>query len=134
MKVIGLVLKLQKKNILSLEDFYDDIFDFISKIINEKDNIYCNPRLDNGIIFGDADLIINDEIMDFKTSYHEEINIEHTLQLLIYTALARSKGIQINKISIYNPLCGVYYYANISEWDKDEELLDYLVNKVKVKI
>ena len=25
-------------------------------------------------------------------------------------------------------------YANISEWDKDEELLDYLVNKVKLKI
>jgi hypothetical protein len=129
----NLYIEISKKNVLSLQDFYDEIYDFISTIINKETNIYCNPRLDNGIIFGDADLIINNEIMDFKTSYHEDINIEYTLQLLIYTALARSKGIQINKISIYNPLCGVYYYADISNWDKDEELLDYLVNKVKPK-
>jgi len=129
----NLYVEISKKNILSLQDFYDDIYAFISTTINDKSNVYCNPRLDNGIIFGDADLIINDEIMDFKTSYHEDINIEYTLQLLIYTALARSKGIQINKISIFNPLCGVYYYADISEWDKDEELLDYLINKVKPK-
>lgn len=130
----NLYIEISKKNILSLEEFYDDIYSFISTIITENTNVYCNPRLDNGIIFGDADLIINNEIMDFKTSYHENINIEYTLQLLIYTALARSKGIEINKISIYNPLCGVYYYADISKWDKDEELLDYLINKVKLNI
>ena len=104
-------IEISKKNILSLEEFYDGIYSFISTIITENTNVYCNPRLDNGIIFGDADLIINNEIMDFKTSYQENINIEYTLQLLIYTALGRSKGIEINKISVYNPLCGVYYYA-----------------------
>ena len=69
--------------------------------------------------------------MDFKTSFNEDINVEYTLQLLIYSALARSKGMQINKISIFNPLCGVYNYADVSKWDKDEELLEYLVNKLK---
>jgi len=129
----NLYVNITKNNILSLHDFYNDIYEFISSIINQKSNVYCNPRLDNGIIFGDADLIINNEIMDFKTSFHEDINVEYTLQLLIYTSLARSKGIQINKISIYNPLCGIYYYADISEWDKDEDLLDYLISKVKPK-
>ena len=82
----NLYVEISKKNILSLKYFYDDIYAFISTTINDKSNVYCNPRLDNGIIFGDADLIINDEIMDFKTSYHEDINIEYTLQLLIYTS------------------------------------------------
>ena len=126
----NLYIEITKESVLSINDFYNDIFSFISSIITKDSNIYCNPKLDNGIIFGDADLIINDEIMDFKTSYNQEINIEHTLQLLIYTSLARSKGIKINKISIYNPLCGIYYYSDISKWDNDEELLDYLVNKI----
>ena len=72
--------------------------------------------------------------MDFKTSYNGDLNVEYTLQLLIYASLARSKGIQINKISIYNPLTGSYFYSDISKWDKDEELLDYLVNKVKPNV
>ena len=130
----NLYIPISKEDVLSLQEFYNDIYDFLSCIINEESNIYCNPRLDNGIIFGDADLIINNEIMDFKTSYHEDINIEYTLQLLIYTALARNKGIQINKVSIYNPLCGIYYYADVSDWDKDEDLLEYLISKVKLKI
>ena len=130
----NLYVEISKKNIHSLEEFYDDIFEFISNIISKNTNVYCNPQLDNGLIFGDADLIINNEIMDFKTSFNEDVNIEYTLQLLIYTSLARSKGMNINKISVYNPLCGVYYYADISSWEKDEELLEYLINKVKPKI
>ena len=39
-----------------------------------------------------------------------------------------------NKISIYNPLNGVYYYSDISKWDRDEDLLDYLINKVKPNV
>ena len=130
----NLYIEISKKNVNLLDEFYNDIYNFISSLINENTNVYCNPRLDNGIIYGDADLIFNDEIMDFKTSYNGDINIEYTLQLLIYTALARSKGIQINKISIYNPLNGVYYYSDISKWDRDEDLLDYLINKVKPNV
>ena len=127
----NLYVDISKDNILSLMEFYEDIFSFIKKFITNDMNIYCNPRLDNGVIFGDADLIINNEIMDFKTSFSEDVNIEHTLQLLTYTALARCRGMVINKISIFNPLNGYYYHANIENWDKDDELLDYLVGKIK---
>lgn len=127
----NLYVEISKDNVTSLIDFYEEINSFISAIIKNNSNVYCNPKLENGIIYGDADLIINNEVMDFKTSFNEDINVEYTLQLLIYSALARSKGMQINKISIFNPLCGVYNYADVSKWDKDEELLEYLVNKLK---
>lgn len=130
----NLYIDIEKKNVNLLEEFYDDIFSFISSIIKDESNVYCNPRLDNGSIYGDADLIVNNEVMDFKTSYNGDINIEYTLQLLIYASLARSRGIQINKISIYNPLTGSYFYSDISNWDKDEDLLDYLINKVKPNV
>ena len=58
------------------------------------------------------------------------MNIEHTLQLLLYTSLARSKGMKINKVSIYNPLLGKYYYSDVSKWDKEEELLEYFQNLI----
>ena len=88
--------------------------------------IFCNPDLNNGMIYGDADIIIENEIMDFKTSANKDMNIEYTLQLLLYTSLARSKGMKIDKISIFNPLLGIYNYCNIENWNKDEELLEYI--------
>ena len=36
---------------------------------------------------------------------------------------------QIDKISIFNPLLGEYSYADISLWNKDEVLLDYFEDK-----
>ncbi len=71
-------------------------------------------------------MIIDNEILDIKTSNKSDVNIEFTLQLLIYTSLSRIKGMKIDKISIFNPLLGEYNYADISLWDKDEVLLDYL--------
>ena len=57
------------------------------------------------------------------------MNIEHTLQLLIYASLAKYQGMDINKVSIFNPLKGTYKFADLSEWNRDEELLEYLSNK-----
>ena len=74
-------------------------------------------------------MIIENEILDMKTSSKKDINIEYTLQLLLYTSLARYKGMKIDKISIFNPLLGIYHYCDVSEWNKNEELLEYLHNK-----
>ena len=124
-----LYIDISKENILSLEEFYSDISNFIEKFVSNK-FVFCNPDLNNGIIYGDADLIIDDEILDIKTSSNKDMNIEHTLQLLLYTSLARSKGMKINKVSIYNPLLGKYYYSDVSKWDKEEELLEYFQNLI----
>jgi len=122
-----LYIEIKKEEILSLDGFYKDINNFIKKLVDNKIT-FCNPNLDDGYIFGDADLIIENEILDIKTSSNKDMNIEYTLQLLLYTALARYKGMKIDKISIFNPLLGIYYYCDITNWNKDEELLEYLHN------
>jgi len=122
-----LYIDIKKEDIISLDGFYNDIYNFIKSVIENK-IIFCNPDLDDGYIFGDADLIIENEILDIKTSSNKDMNIEYSLQLLIYTALARFKGMKINKISIFNPLLGIYYYCDVTNWNKDEELLEFLHN------
>ena len=122
-----LYINIKKEDIISLDGFYNDIYNFIKSVIENK-IIFCNPDLDDGYIFGDADLIIENEILDIKTSSNKDMNIEYSLQLLIYTALARFKGMKINKISIFNPLLGIYYYCDVTNWNKDEELLEFLHN------
>ena len=122
-----LYIDIKKNDVLSLTTFYNDINHFIKQLTLDK-RVFCNPDLNDGHIFGDADLIIEDEILDIKTSSNKDMNIEYTLQLLIYSALARYKGMKINKISIFNPLLGIYYYTDISNWNKQDELLDYLHN------
>ena len=73
------------------KSLFDNIYNFMLKKTNNK-VVFCNPNLDNGIIFGDADLIIDNEILDIKTSNKSEINIEFTLQLLIYASLAKVRA------------------------------------------
>ena len=123
-----LYINIEKDKVLGLKSFYKDINTFIKKLINDK-IVFCNPDLNDGLIFGDADLIIENEVLDIKTSSKKDINIEYTLQLLLYTSLARYKGMKIDKISIFNPLLGMYHYCDVSEWNKNEELLEYLHNK-----
>ena len=124
-----LYINIEKDKVLNLKSFYKDINIFVKKLINDK-IVFCNPDLNNGVIFGDADLMIENEILDIKTSSKKEINIEFTLQLLVYSSLARYKGMKIDKISIFNPLLGMYNYCDISNWNKNEELLEFLSNKI----
>jgi len=120
--------EIDENEIMKSKSLFDNIYNFMLKKTNNK-VVFCNPNLDNGVIFGDADLIIDNEILDIKTSNKSEINIEFTLQLLIYASLAKVKGMQIDKISIFNPLLGEYNCADLSLWNKDEVLIDYLEDK-----
>lgn len=120
-----LYIDINKNDVLKLDNFYNDIFNFINSISKNK-KCLLNPKLSNNYIYGDADLIIDNEIMDFKTSINKDINIEFTLQLLLYTSLAKQKNININKISIFNPLLGLYHYCDITKWNNHDELLNYI--------
>ena len=97
--------EIEENEILRCKSLFDSIYNFVRGKVDGK-LVFCNPSLENGIIYGDADLIIDNEILDIKTSNKSDVNIEFTLQLLIYTSLARIKGMKIDKISIFNPLLG----------------------------
>ena len=93
--------------------------------------IYCNPNLNNNFISGDADLIVDTTLIDFKNSNYSKMNIEYLLQLLIYTQLAREKGYKIDYITIFNPLKGLLHHYNIKDWKDGEKLLSFIYGKIK---
>jgi hypothetical protein len=129
----NLYTKINEDDILSLNEWYKEIDNFVDKyFFNKKKDrmIYCNPSLNNNFISGDADLIVDTTLIDFKNSNFINMNIEYLLQLLIYTQLAREKGYKIEYITIFNPLKGVLHHYNIKDWNKGEELLSYIYGKI----
>jgi len=105
---------------------YDKIKSYIqSKLLNKK-TILCNPILsDKDLkISGDADLIIDNEIIDFKYSKYIDGKITDFIQLLIYSCLYYKKyNIICNKLTIYNPYLGLEKYIII-----DENILNQFLN------
>jgi hypothetical protein len=75
-------------------------------------------------LWGVADLIIGDTIVDIKCSVERTgIQAHWVLQLMCYLSLARLKGIQVNAIGIYNPMQGFFWKAPMHHWQRHEELI-----------
>ena len=101
---------------------------FTTKMKNK--NIICHYSITNDIISGNLDLLVDDTIIDYKVSSNKNITIEWILQLLLYTYLAREKGHTINNIGIYNPLIGKLRIINIEKWEKDKQLVNFILSKI----
>lgn len=66
-------------------------------------------------------------VVDFKTSTSSSCKLEWVIQLLTYTSLLRTlKKVDVKYIMIYNPLQGITSSFDVSEWNKENELLEYL--------
>ncbi|GAQ90389.1 DNA helicase II [Klebsormidium nitens] len=73
---------------------------------------------------GICDLVIGTTMVEIKASMEPGgVQIGWVLQALLYAALARERGLDIQEIAIYNPLKGFLWRAPISEWTKGPELL-----------
>jgi hypothetical protein len=95
---------------------YKNIITYVNEKVNNKKNILLNPGLGNDKlqISADADLIIDNELIDIKVSNSVGLNINDFIQLLVYATLYHMKtNIVCNKISIYNPILGVENYIII---------------------
>jgi hypothetical protein len=69
------------------------------------------------------------KIVDFKTSTAKQIQIEWILQLLSYCALLRIyEKLPVDYVSIYNPLNGYEYIIDVTDWNKEKDLLNLLAN------
>jgi hypothetical protein len=110
---------------------------YIQEKINEKkDKVICNPALGNKElkIGGDADLIIDEELLDFKCSknYIGE-NINDFIQLFLYICLYfMQTGIKIKKISILNPILNYEKFINLNNWNHYDKIISLLKNRVNV--
>lgn len=80
-------------------------------------------------VHGELDLRIGDTIIDYKTSVNDEISMQWFVQLLCYKALCDLNEKKITTLAILNPLRGWYSEIDVSAWDKQCELLAYLIKK-----
>lgn len=131
----SLYIQITENDLLELGEWLLDVEKYVTNYI-VKHNVLLDTSLSNSIIGADADIIIsktNDytdtTIIDIKNSNNNTVNLEHIIQLLGYTILAREKGMIINNIEIFNPLNGNQYIYNISEWNGDK-LKNYLLDRI----
>lgn len=120
-----------KNNNINIADNLDL---FLRNKLENKTIILCNPTLGNRdlLIGADADLIIDDELIDIKCSkYYIGENIEDYIQLFIYISLYFIKtGIKCKKITILNPILSYEKSINLNDWDHYDEIIDLLKMRI----
>lgn len=109
------------------QESHDNIIHYVKEKIRNKTNILLNPTLGQAKISADADLIIDNEIIDIKTSKYIDGDKNDFIQLIIYAALYYLKtSIICDKLSIYNPILGKEYSIKI-----DINLINNFLNIIK---
>lgn len=94
----------------------------------QPNDIKLNPTLGNSHvgIQADADLIIGDALIDFKCSSYD-IGKNHFVQLFIYHCLNYINNKHTcNKLIIINPILGIQYEMDISEWKHIDDMIQLL--------
>lgn len=95
-------IKLKYKTIYNdLNNLTETLIDLKEEFIGKK--IFLNPTFKNSSLLGgaDADLIIDDILIDIKTVVNAIITKDMLSQLIGYLVLADFDNIKINKIGIY---------------------------------
>lgn len=111
-------------------EWYHNINHFFTNKMKSYHHIISHYGIITNKLSGNLDLLVDDTIIDYKVSSNKNITIEWILQLLLYTYLARDIGHIINNIGIYNPLLGKLKIINIEKWDKEKELVDFILSKI----
>jgi len=116
-------------NIISNE-LHNNIILYIQNKLLNKEIILCNPTLGDSKLNIGADLIIDDELIDIKTSkYNIGNNINDFIQLFIYAGLYYKKSkIYINKLTIFNPLYLTEYSIEINNTKIINKILKIIKN------
>lgn len=81
-------------------------------------------------IYGETDLRVGDLLIDYKSSINDEISLAWIVQLLCYKTLCDLNGKPIKRVGILNALRGWYGEIDLSGWNKQAELVKFLMERV----
>ena len=106
-------------------EMFDDIHAYVDDIKDHTLRTKVALFDEKYSICGELDLldITEKKIVDFKCSESDNFQLEWMLQLLAYNALLKK---EIETVEVYNPLRGLLFSFDVSEWDKHDELLKYM--------
>jgi hypothetical protein len=132
---------ISETEISELIELYN-LIDF--EIFAAHDRIFLNPHFNVGskrVRGADADLIIGDTLIDFKTTKHPKITLEMVRQLVGYSLLCNKFGIggydsekfmqTINKVGIYFARAGELFIVELSDIideTNEKTILNWILN------
>lgn len=98
-------------------DLSKGIVNFIKKNHSDVKDIFTHYNITYDAIRGELDLLIDDHLIEIKSSFYQTCTLPNLSQALIYGYLIEKKEVPINKVSIYNPLMGTITSFDTSEFD-----------------
>ncbi len=122
-------------NMLDIQDIIS-IFSLIdSKLFTAKQKCYLNPVFGTASILvggADADLIIDETLIDIKVTKNLRLDREHLNQLIGYYTLSRIGGINnnindkpIKNIALYFARHGVFWKTSLSQFGNNKHFEDF---------
>lgn len=136
-----LYIDIRLDEIMGCMNFYENIYNYLYEnyVKDGKYEFIFNPILSDENINGEGDILLYDKstnkyiIVDIKVTGNQQFNIEHLLQLMLYTHLLRKENKIVEYAMVLNPLLGREEWINLSKWNKGEELINYLIHLDSVK-
>lgn len=113
----------------------DLIKEYIHSLIKNKIDIRLNPNLSCKGIIGEADIILDDILVEIKTSKNKRKDeiLKAFYQAIIYASLEYyNNDNKINTLIILNPLLGIKYTLNISKWNCELDIIK-CIQKIRAK-
>ena len=90
---------------------------FIKKNHPKIDKIFTHYNITFDSIKGELDLLIDDHLIEIKSSFYQTATLANLSQSLIYGYLVEKKEVKINKVSIFNPLMGTITSFDTSKFN-----------------
>ena len=90
---------------------------YINKNHPNVKKIFTHYNITFDTIRGELDLLIDDHLIEIKSSFYQACTLANLSQSLIYAYLVEKKDVKINKVSIFNPLMGTITSFDTSKFD-----------------
>jgi len=102
--------------------FYKELEIGIIKLVEmfKPKTIFSNYNINFDKLKAVVDLVFDDILIEIKFSESETCNLQNVCQILTYSYLIYKKGIQINKVCIYNIKTGLINIIDTSTFDYNE--------------
>ncbi len=129
---------LEKLEINELEIFFENILEWLQKTFSSAKKVYLNPSLGvKDFVKADADLIIDNCLVDIKTTKHPHKAPNNDVnQLLIYASLCHHHSVkkiqnfpEIKKIAFILPQQLVLWERDLHDFTKNEK--ENMISKLK---
>jgi DNA helicase II / ATP-dependent DNA helicase PcrA len=120
-----------KSNIEWFKKIEKSIINLVEENLKDDDNfIGIHYNVSYGSVMGEIDLIVNDNLIEIKTSTTTSITMRNVLQTILYRYMLIKKGLKVNKISIINPIEGdIYEFNTNGKWKNTFNIYNKMIPK-----